>query len=113
MRAAVEGDRNAVAIVEEFAWWLALGLGNLANILDPEMIVIGGGLVGAGEVLFAPLRASFTEHLLAPATRPEVEIVPASLGERGGAIGAATLATYVARQARLDDAPPVPGGALP
>jgi glucokinase len=112
VRAAFEGDRNAAAILEEFAWWLALGLGNLANVLDPEMIVIGGGLVGAGEVLFAPLRTAFAEHLLAPAMRPAIEIVPAVLGERGGAIGAA-LATYVATQARRGDRAPAPGGEHP
>ncbi len=113
VRAATEGDRNAAAILEEFAWWLALGLGNLANILDPELIVIGGGLVGAGEVLFAPLRTAFAEHLLAPAKRPAIEIVPAVLGERGGAIGAATLATYVAAQARGGDPAPDTGWRAP
>jgi glucokinase len=96
--AAEEGDPDAVAILEEFAWWLALGLGNLANILDPEIIVIGGGLVRAGEALFAPVRAAFNEHLEGPAYRPAIEIVPALLGDRGGAIGAAALAIEAAQQ---------------
>ncbi|HXY44368.1 MAG TPA: ROK family protein, partial [Acidimicrobiales bacterium] len=97
--AAAEGDQDAAAILEEFAWWLALGLGNLANILDPEIIVIGGGLVTAGEALFAPVRAAFPAHLEAPTLRPAIEIVPAALGEHGGAIGAAVLARSSPAQA--------------
>jgi len=103
--AAAEGDEDAGAILEEFAWWLALGLGNLANILDPEIIVIGGGLVRAGETLFARVRAAFPEHLEAPAFRPAIEIVPAALGDRGGAIGAAALARHTAGQSPLRDQP--------
>jgi glucokinase len=98
--AVAEGDPQATTILEEFAWWLALGLGNLANILDPEIIVIGGGLVRAGEALFAPVRAAFTEHLEAPGFRPAIEIVPAALGDRGGAIGAAALARQAATVSR-------------
>lgn len=96
--AAAEGDAEAVAILEEFAWWLALGLGNLANILDPEIIVIGGGLVRAGQALFEPVRAAFADQLEGHALRPAIEIVPAALGERGGAIGAASLARQAAAQ---------------
>ena len=84
--------------MEEFAWWLALGLGNLANILDPEIIVIGGGLVRAGQALFEPVRAAFADQLEGHALRPAIEIVPAALGERGGAIGAASLARQAAAQ---------------
>ncbi len=91
VRAADEGDEPAVAILGEFAWWLALGLANLANILDPEMIVIGGGLVRAGEALFAPVRTAFATQLEGAAFRPGIDIVAASLGERGGAIGSAVL----------------------
>jgi glucokinase len=91
VRAAAEADEAAVAILGELAWWLALGLANLANILDPEMIVIGGGLVRAGEALLGPVRTAFASQLEGAALRPEIEIVAASLGERGGAIGSAVL----------------------
>ncbi len=91
VRAAAEADESAVAILGEFSFWLALGLANLANILDPEMIVIGGGLVGAGEVLFGPVREAFASQLEGASLRPEIEIAAASLGERGGAIGSAVL----------------------
>jgi glucokinase len=89
--AAAEGDAEAVEIFTRFAWWLALGLANLANIYDPSVFVLGGGLVEAGEVLLAPTRAAFAELVEGAAHRPVVEIVPAQLGERAGAIGAAAL----------------------
>lgn len=94
--AASQGDPEAAAILAEFAWWLALGLGNLANILDPEIIVIGGGLVRAGEALFAPVREAFASQIEGAAVRPTVPIVPALLGDRGGAIGAAVLGLQAA-----------------
>jgi glucokinase len=91
-RAALEGDEGACAVFARFGWWLALGLANLANAFDPEMFVIGGGLVEAGDVLFAPARAAFADLVEASDRRPEIVIVPAELGERAGAMGAAALA---------------------
>ncbi len=96
-RAAGEGDAHAVEVMARFAWWVALGLANLAAIFDPEKIVLGGGLVGAGEVLLAPVRQAFAGLVEGGDHRPEVAIVAATLGERSGAIGAALLA----RQERL------------
>jgi glucokinase len=75
----------------EFAWWLALGLANLANIFDPQAFVIGGGLVAAGSVLFDHARAAFDLMLPGQEHRPEVAILPAALGPRAGAVGAAFL----------------------
>lgn len=90
--AAAEGDAGAVEVMDRFAWWLAAGLANLANALDPQVMVIGGGLVEAGEVLMAPTRREFLKLVEAGGARPEIRVVPAALGERAGAIGAATLA---------------------
>jgi glucokinase len=53
--------------------------------------VLGGGLIEAGELLMAPTRTAFAELLEGAEHRPPVEIVPAQLGERAGAIGAAAL----------------------
>ena len=91
--AAGEGDEAAAAIMADFAWWLALGLANLTNAFDPELFVLGGGLVEAGDVLMKPLRVAFDELVEAVEHRPSVDIVPAQLGERAGAIGAALLAS--------------------
>ena len=90
--AAGEGDDEALAVMRDFGWWVALGLANLANAFDPELFVLGGGLVEAGEVLLAPVRSAFAELLDGADHRPEVGIVAAELGEHAGAIGAALLA---------------------
>ena len=92
-RAAAEGDESALEVMRAFAWWLGLGLANLADVFDPELFVLGGGLVAAGNVLLEPARAAFTGLVLAAERRPPVGIVAAELGERAGAIGAALLAT--------------------
>lgn len=89
--AAGEGDEQAAVIFEQVAYWLALGLANLANLLDPEIIVLGGGLVEAGEVLVRPTRKAFVELVEAAEHRPAVPIVRAELGELAGAIGAAAI----------------------
>ena len=90
--AAAEGDDEALAVMASFGWWVALGLANLANAFDPEVFVLGGGLVEAGDVLLEPVRRAFDELLDGAEHRPEVEILPAQLGEHAGAIGAALLA---------------------
>jgi glucokinase len=90
--AAVEGDRAALEVIDSFAWWVALGLANLANIFDPECIVLGGGLVEAGGLFLEPVRAAFRDLVEAAEYRPNIRIVLAQLGERAGAVGAALLA---------------------
>jgi glucokinase len=90
-RAASDGDPGGLAVLHHFARWVAVGLVNLANIFDPEAFVLGGGLVEMGDLLLAPVAASFAELLTSQAHRPSVAILPATLGERAGAIGAARL----------------------
>jgi glucokinase len=89
--AAREGDPGAIEVFRRFGWWAALGIANLVNILDPEIVVVGGGLVEAGDVVMAPIRTAFKELVLAAEHRPEVPIVPADLGGDAGAIGAALV----------------------
>ncbi len=96
--AAAEGDSEATAIMTDFAWWVALGLANLANAFDPQLFVLGGGLVEAGEVLMEPVRQAFARLVEGAEHRPRVDIVPAELGEHAGAIGAALLARPSARR---------------
>ena len=89
--AAAEGDAQAIEVFHRFAWWLALGLANLANIYDPSVFVLGGGLIEAGDVLMVPTRAAFFDLVEGAEHRPAIDIVAAQLGERAGAIGAAAL----------------------
>ena len=91
-RAAAEGDPEAGDVMAKFGWWVALGLANLANAFDPELFILGGGLVESGEVLLKPVRSAFRGLVEAADHRPAIDIVPAALGERAGAIGAALLA---------------------
>ena len=91
-QAAAEGDPAAIDIMGRFAWWVALGLSNLANAFDPEAIVVGGGLVDAGEVLMGPTRRAFAELVEAPELRDGVQVLAASLGSKAGAVGAALMA---------------------
>jgi len=93
--AAAEGDADARAVIDTFGWWLAVGLANLTNIFDPGIIVIGGGLIEAGELLLAPARAAFHGLVEGADHRPPVPIVAAQLGERAGAIGAAGRAAML------------------
>jgi glucokinase len=91
-RAAAAGQADGLAILTEHARAVAVGLGGLINILDPEIIVISGGLVELGEYLLGPLRAVLPEYVEAPDRRPMPSVVPAALGEHAGAVGAAALA---------------------
>jgi glucokinase len=89
--AAREGDAEAIEVFRQFGWWAALGIANLVNLLDPEIVVVGGGLVEAGEVVLGPIRSAARELELAAEYRPDVPIVPAVLGGDAGAIGAALI----------------------
>ena len=91
-RAALDGDAEALTIVDDFAWWVALGLANIVNLLDCGLVIIGGGLVDMGDLLLAPVRRSFGELVLAAPHRPDVRIVAAELGSDAGAAGAWLLA---------------------
>lgn len=90
--AAAEGDQEALAVIGRFAWWVALGIANLVNILDSEIVVIGGGLAEAGDLLLDPIRAAYGELVMGASHREPVPIVAAQLGEKAGAWGAALLA---------------------
>jgi glucokinase len=90
-RAASAGDAQALAVIDDFARWVALGLSNLTNAFDPEVFVLGGGLVTGAEWYLDPIRRWFEELLYSPHLRPHPRIVSAHLGERAGAIGAALL----------------------
>lgn len=91
-RAALGGDEGALGVMDELGWWVALGLANLTAVLDPSKIVLGGGLVEAGDVLLSPTRRFFAGLVEGGPVRPAIEIVPAALGERAGAVGAALAA---------------------
>jgi glucokinase len=92
---AHDGDEAARAAVAVLGRHLGVGITSLVNVFNPEAVVVGGGLVAAGEQLLAPARAVVAERALVPA-RDQVRIVPARFGDESGMLGAAALAFEVA-----------------
>ena len=90
--AAREGDDAALAVIDEFAWWVGLGLVNLTNALDPEAFVLGGGLAEGADLYLEPIQRWFGALLYSSDLRPHPRLAFAELGERAGAIGAARFA---------------------
>lgn len=91
-QAARDGDAEALAVLDQFAWWVALGIANLVNLLDSDIVVIGGGLVEAEDLLLDRVRDAFENQIMGHDHRDSVPIVAAQLGARAGAWGAALLA---------------------
>jgi glucokinase len=90
--AARAGDAAALDVIARLGDGVALGLAGLCNILDPEAVVISGGLIELGDLLMGPVRERFAHHLEATAFRPAIEVEAARLGARAGAVGAAVMA---------------------
>jgi glucokinase len=88
---AHDGDEAAIEVIELIGTRLGVALTTFVNIFNPEVIVIGGGVIAAGELLLAPARAVVAERALPP-SRDEVKIVAARFGVESGMIGAAALA---------------------
>jgi glucokinase len=91
-QAAVEGDPLAIDLLAELGRWVGEGAASATALLDPALIVIGGGVAAAGDLLLASARKAFDEQLSGRGHRPEAEIVTASMGNDAGMVGAADLA---------------------
>jgi glucokinase len=89
---AHDGDPAAVEAIELIGERLGVAIGNYVNIFNPEVVVVGGGVIGAGELLLAPARAVVARRALPP-SRDEVRIVAARFGVEAGMIGAALMAS--------------------
>ncbi len=90
---ARSGDKKAVRIYKEVGEYLGIGLANIANIFDPEIIIIGGGIAKAGRFILEPAKKKMKECLFSP--RSKVRIVSAKLGSDAGTLGAALLVKWV------------------
>lgn len=91
-QAIQEGDVGALRLLTEVGQNLGLAVASLAAVLDPELVVIGGGVSAAGELLLEPIRKAFLEHLPARGFRPELRLVAAQLSNDAGVVGVADLA---------------------
>ncbi len=88
---AHDGDPAAIEAIELVGERLGVAIGNFVNIFNPEVVVVGGGVIAAGELLLAPARAMVARRALPP-SRDEVRIVAARFGVEAGMIGAAVMA---------------------
>jgi glucokinase len=89
-KAAQDGDRLAREVIASAARYLGIGLANLVNIFNPEMIVIGGGVSNLGNLLLGPARETIDRQAF-PLLAGAVKIVRSQVGAAVGAVGAATL----------------------
>jgi len=89
--AAAEGDAVAIEALAAAGRALGTGLANIVHILDPEVIAIGGGVAGAGELILGPARESMRVQLMADIL-DAVKVVPAELGNMASLVGASMMA---------------------
>jgi glucokinase len=90
--AARDGDAVALAAFNTTAQWLGAGIASLAVVLDPECVVIGGGVIDAGDILLEPTRAAMVRYMPFAGKHPYPEIIGAQLGNEAGLVGVADLA---------------------
>lgn len=88
--AAREGDAFSLELVDYEAEYLALGIANILNIINPEVVVLGGGVALAGDILLNPMREKMVKYAL-PVTLEELQIVQGVLGNEAGIKGAVGL----------------------
>jgi glucokinase len=89
--AILERDPGALQILTELGTWLGEAIGSLTAVLDPQIVVIGGGVSAAGDLLLNPIREAYLAHLPARGFRPELEIKGAEFVNDAGVVGAADL----------------------
>ncbi|QNG60212.1 ROK family protein [Bacillus sp. PAMC26568] len=84
---AQEGNQKAVAIIDEALNYLAIGISNIVHTLNPEVIVLGGGVMNSKDMMFDPLKEKVLP-LLYPSLRPHLKLKLASLDQKAGVVGA-------------------------
>lgn len=88
--AAKQGDAVAQTIFKITGKWIGIAMASVSNLLNPEKIIIGGGVAQAGDLLLDPIRETIKERALKTAS-DSVEVVPAELGNSAGVVGASLL----------------------
>ncbi|MAO80921.1 ROK family protein [uncultured Nocardioides sp.] len=90
-QAASEGDQVALQAFASVGTWLGTGLANLVAAFDPEVVVVGGGVSAAGDLLLEPARAELARSLVGAADRVVPPVIRAAHGPEAGAVGAASM----------------------
>jgi glucokinase len=89
-KAALSGDATAAGLWQQVGVEIGAALANIVWLLNPDCIILGGGVANAGELLFAPIRQTIAARTQAIYTK-DLHIIPAALGSNAGLIGAAAL----------------------
>jgi glucokinase len=89
---AKEGDELSLDLLRELGGWIGAGCAGLASTLDPEIFIVGGGVVEAGDLILEPAQAAYAASLPAIDVRPVAPIVAAHMRNDAGIVGAAALA---------------------
>jgi glucokinase len=90
--AAQSGDEVALDAFGQVGHWLGIGLGDMVQIIDPQVLVVGGGVIEAGDLLLEPARKSYVDSLAQRGRWPVAEVRPAEMLNVAGMVGAADLA---------------------
>ncbi len=109
-QAATEGDPIARKLFDELGYWLGVGIASLVNVFDPQVVILGGGLVTTGDLLLVPARQSFERFVLGRAHRTLPALALARMETNAGLIGAALLALH--RHRGTHDPDPIPEAAV-
>jgi glucokinase len=91
-QAARAADPASLAAFDQVGYWLGNAMADVVQVVDPQVIVIGGGVIDAGELLLAPARKGYREGLQARGRLPVADVCGAVLGSFAGVVGAADLA---------------------
>jgi predicted NBD/HSP70 family sugar kinase len=94
--AARAGDGVAISVVRDTAKYIGMAVANLIAIVDPQIVVLGGAIAEAGDLLLEPTRIEVSRRI-SPASNRHVQVVPARLGDAAAAVGAARAAMLAAR----------------
>ncbi|MGN1108671.1 MAG: ROK family protein, partial [Oscillospiraceae bacterium] len=86
-----QGDEAGRIVTDEYVKYLAVGIANVINIFQPDVLCIGGGVCNEGDTLLVPLKKAVKEQVYSKNSAKNTEIVICSLGNDAGIIGAAML----------------------
>ena len=89
-QAALQGDAVSIQIFKQMGKIIGLGLSSVVNLLNPEKIIIGGGVADAGDILLEPIKQTINERAMSIQAN-SVSVVPAQLANTAGVIGASLL----------------------
>jgi predicted NBD/HSP70 family sugar kinase len=90
VRLALEGNDGAIRVVEEAGYAVGRSIASIANLVNPEMIIVGGPLAGLGDMLLKPIKSGLKRYAV-PMIAETTDLVMSSLGERAEALGGVAL----------------------